>query len=191
MIRNAVSGGGIRLVALGLLVPAALAGLTPAAHAAGSAAKASPTIKSAPAAPGAETIGGTTTEGAALAGVFLPNNPPANYAYGTITFTLYGPFNAAPTTGCNGNHLAPLATADTNQAMFTVNAPPTTYTSPTVTPQVAGFYVWNVSYSGDADNNAVQNFATGDHACSTDVIDLTKTTPTLTTTPTPAPTPAA
>jgi hypothetical protein len=179
---------GAKLAALGLFVPAAVIGLAPTAHAA-PVAKQSPTLMSLT--PGSETVGGTTTDTATLSGAFFPTNPPTGYVPGTLTFTLYGPFTSAtiPTASCKTANLAPLGASDVNQAVVTPTANSFGYAPTAVTPQVAGYYVWNVLYSGDKDNNGAQNFPTTNNACSTDVVQLVTASPTLSTTPSPPPTP--
>src|SRR2546426_639462 len=88
---------------------------------------------------------------------------------GTITFTLYGPFDPTADPGtCTNGTAAGSATVTGNG----------TYPSSAVTVTQAGRYRWIASYSGDPNNNAVST-SCGDAG---ETSTVNKATPTLTTT---------
>ena len=84
-----------------------------------------------------------------VATVSGPTNAPA--PTGTVTFTLYGPLAAAPTsTSCTDGNRINLGPS------FTVPLTPTGATSPDYTPTAAGNYAWIASYSGDTNYAAIE-----------------------------------
>ncbi|MDQ6615800.1 MAG: VCBS repeat-containing protein [Actinomycetota bacterium] len=106
-------------------------------------------------------IGGPISDSAVLSGGFFPT--------GTITFTLYGPFNAT----CIG------PPAFTSTVVVSGNG---TYPSSPFTPTAAGSFNWVASYSGDANNAAVTS------ACGVpgETSTVNKANPSLATTASPS-----
>jgi hypothetical protein len=117
--------------------------------------KASPSLTTTPSA--GVALGGSVTDVAHLTGGSSPT--------GTITFNLYG----ASDTVCSS------AAIFTNNQTVSGNGD---YTSSSFTPSGAGTYHWQVSYSGDGNNNAVPLTA-----CASESVVISKASPSLTTTP--------
>ncbi|HEY3662902.1 MAG TPA: Ig-like domain-containing protein, partial [Chthoniobacterales bacterium] len=111
-------------------------------------------------------IGGTISDTATVSGGIAPG--------GSVTFNLYGPDDA--TCGTASIFSSTVAVAGDGS-----------YSSASFTPSEAGTYRWVASYSGDA-NNAAVNGECNDANQSVEVAALPTPTPTPTPTATPSPT---
>ncbi len=111
--------------------------------------------------PSTVAVGTAVHDVAHLTGGFNPT--------GTITFNLYGPSN--PT--CTGTPARTVTAAVSGDG---------DYSSPPVTPTVAGTYVWVAAYSGDANNVSLITSC----ADASETVTVTPLTPALSTTATPS-----
>ena len=98
-------------------------------------------------------------------------------AGGTISFTLYGPFDTDPTDAQGDSDVCVPANAVGTVAATSAVSGPGTYRSEPVVVSVAGWYVWLATYSGDA-NNTGSTHGCGD---AKEVTEVQRAAPAITT----------